>query len=413
MLLVDLKGEEIELEEDDIQLRKEGACELWDGLRKMEGLWRQKSRAMWMRLEDTTTRFFHRYARRSRNAMQGLWKDGSWMEDLARVKMIVAEHFKKQFSEVKWRRPIVEDVEFKKISTKKNLRMEAEFSLEEVKKAVEECNSEKASRPDGFNFKFIKFAWDILEEDIMQFVKDFHANGKLNGRPTDEFRMERGLCQGNPLFPFLFLLIARGLHCLIHRAVDEGLLEGISMGKGNLQISHLQFVDDTVIMAKAKMDYIWIVKEGGVGASNVRRRRLSKIWEDNVTSGNEGSEIRDSRKCFCLGVGSGNNICERCKEDAKDVTHIMLSCKLAYQMFKKYGHVHEIYCPEKRDKFNRRFGLVRFQEAENAAALGRMLEYILFEEQKPHTNIPRFDKKKKGHQDKPARRDIIFGNVNR
>ncbi|GKV51294.1 hypothetical protein SLEP1_g57962 [Rubroshorea leprosula] len=181
MLVVDLKGEEMDLEQGDIQLRKEGVSELWDGLRKKESLWRQKSRALWIRSGDANTRFFHRFAscRRSRNAMHGLWKDDSWVKDPTQVKNIVSNHFKKQFSEVKWKRPLLEVVDFKRISKEDNLRLEAKFLIDEVRKAVVDCNSDKVLRPNGFNFKFINFAWHMLEEDIMQFVKDFHTNRGL------------------------------------------------------------------------------------------------------------------------------------------------------------------------------------------------------------------------------------------
>ena len=40
------------------------------------------------------------------------------------------------------------------------------FSKQEIKEAVFECGSNKAPGPDGFNFRFIKRFWDVLEEDF-------------------------------------------------------------------------------------------------------------------------------------------------------------------------------------------------------------------------------------------------------
>lgn len=53
----------------------------------------------------------------------------------------------------------------------------------------------------------------------------------INGIPPPEFKLERGLHQGDLLSPFLFLIVAEGLNLLVNRAVQSGLLEAIG-GKG-------------------------------------------------------------------------------------------------------------------------------------------------------------------------------------
>ena len=49
----------------------------------------------------------------------------------------------------------------------------------------------------------------------------------INGASTNEFPIERGLRQGNPLAPFLLLIIAEGLHIMVEEAMEKGLLKGV------------------------------------------------------------------------------------------------------------------------------------------------------------------------------------------
>lgn len=61
--------------------------------------------------------------------------------------------------------------------------------------------------------------------------------------------MSRGLRQGDPLSPLLFIIIGQMVHLLLVRASDVGLIEGISMGNGP-KLTHLQFADDTLIILR-------------------------------------------------------------------------------------------------------------------------------------------------------------------
>jgi hypothetical protein len=71
----------------------------------------------------------------------------------------------------------------------------------------------------------------------------------VNGSPTGEFPMERGLRQGDPLSPFLFLLAAEGLNVMMRALVESSIFTGYSASnRSTVAISHLQFADDTLLM---------------------------------------------------------------------------------------------------------------------------------------------------------------------
>ncbi|KAL9668838.1 hypothetical protein QQ045_006378 [Rhodiola kirilowii] len=62
--------------------------------------------------------------------------------------------------------------------------------------------------------------------------------------------MERGLCQGEPLSPFLFLLASEGLSRILNNAVQKGRISGVEWVKNGASLTHLQFADDTVIFCR-------------------------------------------------------------------------------------------------------------------------------------------------------------------
>lgn len=61
----------------------------------------------------------------------------------------------------------------------------------------------------------------------------------------------RGLRQGDPLSPYLFILVMEGLSAMINKQETRGNIHGISISKGAPRVSHLLFADDCLLFFKA------------------------------------------------------------------------------------------------------------------------------------------------------------------
>ncbi|KAH1045400.1 hypothetical protein J1N35_036184 [Gossypium stocksii] len=69
----------------------------------------------------------------------------------------------------------------------------------------------------------------------------------INGEPSQEFFPSRGLRQGDPLGPYLFLFCAEGFSTLLHAAMKDKLMRGALIGRERYPISHLFFADDSIL----------------------------------------------------------------------------------------------------------------------------------------------------------------------
>ena len=73
----------------------------------------------------------------------------------------------------------------------------------------------------------------------------------INGQPKGHIIPNRGLRQGDPLSPYLFILCSETLIANIRKKEEEKLLTGLKIARDNLAISHLLFVDDSLFSCRA------------------------------------------------------------------------------------------------------------------------------------------------------------------
>ncbi|XP_021736519.1 uncharacterized protein LOC110703068 [Chenopodium quinoa] len=97
----------------------------------------------------------------------------------------------------------------------------------------------------------LKFGFKIAR--IMQCLSSVSFSFKYNGKIKGSLTPSRGLRQGDPISPYLFLLCAEAFSTLISKAVNDKLLSGVRICRGAPRISHLFFADDSIVFAKENL----------------------------------------------------------------------------------------------------------------------------------------------------------------
>ncbi len=104
----------------------------------------------------------------------------------------------------------------------------------------------------GFHNKWITWIRGCMESTTVSVL--------VNGSPTEEFKPSRGVRQGDPLAPFLFLVITEGLTGIVRQSLKARLLTGLKFGRDEIELSILQFADDTVFLCEDSYNNVVTLK---------------------------------------------------------------------------------------------------------------------------------------------------------
>ncbi|MCH88928.1 RNA-directed DNA polymerase (Reverse transcriptase) [Trifolium medium] len=87
----------------------------------------------------------------------------------------------------------------------------------------------------------------------MMCVSSVNYSALVNFEKVGHIQPGRGLRQGDPLSPYLFILVAEGLTSLIHKTVASGELHGVKICRGAPIVSHLLFADDCFLFCRSNL----------------------------------------------------------------------------------------------------------------------------------------------------------------
>ena len=76
----------------------------------------------------------------------------------------------------------------------------------------------------------------------------------VNREPKGMMTPTRGIIQGDPLSSFLFLLCTEGLNGLLNKAAHQGHIKGYSLCRNSSCLTHLLFVDDSLLFCRATLE---------------------------------------------------------------------------------------------------------------------------------------------------------------
>ena len=105
----------------------------------------------------------------------------------------------------------------------------------------------------GFRHHWVNTVMACVESASFSFI--------INGRPMGYVKPSRGLRQGDPISPYLFLFVTEGLIGLLRRAEECNTIRGYRVCRRAPPISHLLFADDSIFFCKASVEQARAIRD--------------------------------------------------------------------------------------------------------------------------------------------------------
>jgi len=124
----------------------------------------------------------------------------------------------------------------------------------------------------------------------MHSVTDFESNVKWNGARADYFRPQRGICRGDPISPYLFVLCMDKLSHMILHEINQGDWKSIKVGRRGPEVSHLMFADDLLLFREATKIQMWCVTHTShqvcmLSGQKISNEKTNMFFYKNVSRG--------------------------------------------------------------------------------------------------------------------------------
>jgi hypothetical protein len=135
---------------------------------------------------------------------------------------------------------------------------------------------------------------DSLINVIMHSITSVETNVKWNGARGSYFRPQRGIRQGDPISPYLFVMCIDKLSHLISQAVKEGTWKAPRAGRNGPIVSHLMFAYDLLLFGEATTEQLKCMTDILDKFCRLLGQQVSNEKTSVFSSSNTSRRLRDT-----------------------------------------------------------------------------------------------------------------------